>query len=134
MISFNLRCAEDHVFEAWFKDSATYDRQGRVVDQLEGGTDRWAFDYDLDDGEQVTTVTGPSGAQHRYQYRDRVLRTITDPLGHRTTFRYDRDLNLAAVTDPLGHVTRFTHDRSGRVREVIHHAAAGWPVPRNPHP
>ena len=27
MISFNLRCKNDHVFEAWFKDSAAYDTQ-----------------------------------------------------------------------------------------------------------
>ena len=27
MILYNLRCAEDHEFEAWFKDSATYDSQ-----------------------------------------------------------------------------------------------------------
>ena len=27
MIVFNLRCAKDHVFEAWFRDSATYDDQ-----------------------------------------------------------------------------------------------------------
>ena len=34
MILYNLRCAEDHEFEAWFKDSGTYDRQvegGEVV-------------------------------------------------------------------------------------------------------
>lgn len=34
MIVFNLRCGGDHVFEAWFKDGATYDRQsaaGEVV-------------------------------------------------------------------------------------------------------
>ncbi len=29
MISFNLRCDKDHVFEAWFKDSKTYDRQAK---------------------------------------------------------------------------------------------------------
>ncbi len=29
MISFNLRCGKDHVFEAWFKDGKTYDRQAR---------------------------------------------------------------------------------------------------------
>jgi hypothetical protein len=29
MISFNLRCAKDHVFEAWFKDGKTYDRQAK---------------------------------------------------------------------------------------------------------
>ena len=27
MISFNLRCGEDHTFEAWFKDSETFDSQ-----------------------------------------------------------------------------------------------------------
>jgi hypothetical protein len=34
MISFNLRCGKDHVFEAWFKDGKSYDRQakqGRVA-------------------------------------------------------------------------------------------------------
>jgi len=34
MIVFNLRCGGDHVFEAWFKDGATYDLQsaaGEVV-------------------------------------------------------------------------------------------------------
>lgn len=27
MISFNLRCPKDHVFEAWFKDSGTFEKQ-----------------------------------------------------------------------------------------------------------
>jgi len=27
MILFNLRCGEDHVFEAWFRDGETYERQ-----------------------------------------------------------------------------------------------------------
>ncbi len=29
MISFNLRCDNDHVFEAWFKDSKTFDAQAK---------------------------------------------------------------------------------------------------------
>jgi len=29
MISFNLRCDKDHVFEAWFKDGKSFDRQAR---------------------------------------------------------------------------------------------------------
>lgn len=29
MISFNLRCGKDHVFEAWFKDGKSFDRQAR---------------------------------------------------------------------------------------------------------
>ncbi|NKB56082.1 MAG: DUF1178 family protein [Alphaproteobacteria bacterium] len=27
MISYNLRCAKDHVFEAWFQNSAAYEEQ-----------------------------------------------------------------------------------------------------------
>ena len=27
MIVYNLRCAKDHVFEVWFRDSAAYDEQ-----------------------------------------------------------------------------------------------------------
>ena len=27
MILFDLRCGQDHVFEAWFRDSETYDAQ-----------------------------------------------------------------------------------------------------------
>jgi hypothetical protein len=29
MISFNLRCGKEHVFEAWFKDGKSYDRQAK---------------------------------------------------------------------------------------------------------
>lgn len=30
MILYQLRCSADHNFEAWFKDSATYDRQAKA--------------------------------------------------------------------------------------------------------
>ena len=30
MIVYNLRCAKDHQFEAWFRDSATYDEQAKA--------------------------------------------------------------------------------------------------------
>ena len=30
MIVYNLRCPKDHVFEAWFRDSAAYDDQSRA--------------------------------------------------------------------------------------------------------
>jgi hypothetical protein len=30
MILFDLRCARDHVFEAWFRDNATYDKQAKA--------------------------------------------------------------------------------------------------------
>ena len=42
MILYDLNCAKGHAFEAWFKDSKTYDRQakaGRVACPICGGTD-----------------------------------------------------------------------------------------------
>ncbi len=41
MILFDLQCAEDHVFEAWFRDSETYDAQaasGEIACPLCGDT------------------------------------------------------------------------------------------------
>jgi hypothetical protein len=32
MIVFNLKCRKDHVFEAWFRDSASYDAQAEAGD------------------------------------------------------------------------------------------------------
>ncbi len=32
MIKYSVRCGKDHVFEAWFKDSATYDAQSKNGD------------------------------------------------------------------------------------------------------
>ena len=34
MIVYNLRCAKDHSFEAWFRDSATYDAQAEAGEVL----------------------------------------------------------------------------------------------------
>ena len=42
MILFNLRCAAEHEFEAWFKDGAAYDRQasaGEIACPACGDTD-----------------------------------------------------------------------------------------------
>ncbi len=41
MILFRLRCSDDHTFEAWFRDGATYDRQaaaGEIVCPVCGDT------------------------------------------------------------------------------------------------
>lgn len=32
MIKYSVRCGKDHVFEAWFKDSATFDAQSKGGD------------------------------------------------------------------------------------------------------
>ncbi|MGQ3055188.1 MAG: RHS repeat-associated core domain-containing protein [Roseateles sp.] len=39
--------------------------------------------------------------------------TVTDPLLHKRTLRYDTRGNLVSITDPLSHVTKFTYDDRG---------------------
>jgi hypothetical protein len=34
MIVYNLKCEKDHIFETWFRDSATYDRQAAAGEVL----------------------------------------------------------------------------------------------------
>lgn len=41
--------------------------------------------------------------------------SVTDPLGHASTFSYDQFGNLASATDPLGHATTFSYNGDGRL-------------------
>ncbi len=97
---------------------STYDAEGRVVEQLEGGTDRWRFEYEDDGDIRVTTVTAPDGGSRTYRYERRSLVSVTDALGHEVTMTYDRDLNLASFTDAMGRTTTFEHDAAGEVTLV----------------
>ena len=46
MISFNIRCSKEHVFEAWFKNGAAYDEQaaaGEIDLLLDTGPEELIF-------------------------------------------------------------------------------------------
>jgi len=89
-----LKDASGRVVE-W--ESAVYDHADRLVMGIKGGV-----------------------ATNRYEYDLRGLKTAAiDPLGHRTTFTYDRHRRLVAIADPAGTTQRVAYDRCGnKVREV----------------
>ncbi|WP_335938103.1 putative T7SS-secreted protein [Streptomyces sp. PTD5-9] len=101
-----------------------YDERDRCV--AEGGAAghmALRLDYDGTDpetGMRVTTVTGSSGAVHRYIVNDshQVVAEI-DPLGATTRFERDRYNRLLSRTDPLGRTIRFVYDESGRLTSAV---------------
>jgi YD repeat-containing protein len=46
------------------------------------------------------------------------LQTLTDPLGHRTTYQYNPLNQLTQITDSLQGVTTFTYDGNGNLKTV----------------
>jgi len=76
------------------------------------------------DGEvaQLTRLPGtPSASSVQYTY-DTVFKnqpkTITNPLGHTTTYTYDSKGNVSRITNPLGHSTELAYDGQGNVTRI----------------
>jgi RHS repeat-associated protein len=116
-----------------------YDRAGRMVTWTDRNGTSYRYDYDQDGrcvhtegtggvltadlgyqaNPRVTTVTDSLG--HRTTFRmDEVGRVIaeTDPLGNTTTSEWDSHDRLAARTDPLGRTTRWAHDTDDNLTAV----------------
>lgn len=69
----------------------------------------------------VTALAGTSGAvtaHYTYSNAFNQLATVTDPLGHVTTFQRDALDQLTAIVDPLNHSTTFTHTPQGQVATI----------------
>ena len=80
--------------------------------------------YAYDGFGNVTGMTylsaTPSAVTWKFTYEQafQQLQTITDPLGHITSFTYDGDARLSQWTDALGHSTSFAYDEEGRLKSV----------------
>ncbi|MFJ3641938.1 putative T7SS-secreted protein [Streptomyces sp. NPDC090108] len=101
-----------------------YDDQDRCTWQSGvAGHLRSAFAYssaDPDTGESTTTITDSLG--HRTTYlTNRHCQVIaeTDALGAVTHYRRDRFNRLLSETDPLGRVTTFAYDTAGNLTCVV---------------
>jgi len=68
--------------------------------------------------ETVAPGTG-SAATRSWTYNTAGdVASVTDALGHATTFGYDLKHRLLSSTDPLGHATSQTYDATGNVRTI----------------
>lgn len=97
---------------------ATYDRCGRVVEQLdaEGALTR----IDRDAAGRPVAITSPSGDVTRFEHDACGRRSaVVDPLGARTTIAYDADSRPVRVTLPTGEVGWTRYDACGRVEATF---------------
>ncbi len=65
----------------------------------------------------TTRLAGtPDAVTTTYTYEPQFnqVKTVTDPLGHTTTFNYDIEGNLVSVTDALNHTTTFATNATGQ--------------------
>jgi len=69
---------------------------------------------------KVASVTDPLGHITSFEY-DGVGNMVkqTDPLGHFRTMTYDLNLNLETVADEMGRLTSFEYDAAGRQTAVV---------------
>lgn len=98
-----------------------------VVDGLNRRTE-----YTYGRSGHVLTATRLAGTAEavttRYTYEPAFsqLASVTDPLTHAWTLRYDAQARLTGVTDPLGHQTGLTLNGAGLVASVTDALAHTW--------
>jgi RHS repeat-associated protein len=111
-----------------------------AVTDPRGFVHRTVFDSLGRKSSETSALNQPEQQTYSYSYySDNSIRSVTDPLGHTTTYTYDAKLNpvevdqlaetsqpvistftydptfsqLTSATDPLGHTTRYTVDSHG---------------------
>jgi RHS repeat-associated protein len=87
---------------------------GRVVEQYNALNDRSTFAWDP--ATQTATVTDARSKQWKDIYAGNLLVERVDPLGNRTRFEYDSQLNVRRITDPRNNAVTMTYDGSGNLR------------------
>jgi RHS repeat-associated protein len=91
----------------------TYGPDGRVVGQLDARNKASSFAWDPATG--TSTFTDARQNEWKDVYRDNVLVERIDPLGNRTRYRYDPQLNLTNTIDPRGLQWSMTYDARGNM-------------------
>lgn len=91
----------------------TYGPTGRVTQQVDarGKTSNFAWNA----GTQTSTYTDARLNAWKDVYADGLLIEQIDPLGNKTTFEYDANLNVNKVIDARGNATTMTHDARGNM-------------------
>jgi YD repeat-containing protein len=89
----------------------TYGADGRVAQQADAVGQTRTFAWDA--GTETSRMTDSRGQVWTDVYHDNILQQQIDPLGHRTSYEYDGDLNMTATTDGNGYRSVFTYDQRG---------------------
>ena len=103
----------DNVTDALGRTTAyTYDVMGDVtgVTRLYGTTNAVTYQFTYTpDSHQLASVTDPLGHVTTYGYAHGCLNQMTDPLGHGSTIQCNSAGQPVTLTDALGHVTTLSY-------------------------
>jgi RHS repeat-associated protein len=105
-----------------------YNTDGTVAWRQDGAGNRWNWAYSTNGGNQVATVTDPTGHSASYTYNaNRQLIAHGDENGHVTTYSYNVYGFLAVTTDPNGNSVVLGTDTMGNIlqRTTTRYAAPG---------
>jgi RHS repeat-associated protein len=93
-----------------------YDQLDRLEEATNGHGDTVAYEYNLADEQERIVYPNGENVDRVFDGAGR-LESITDWLGHTTTFGYDADSNLEAISFPAasGNVDEFTYDPTDRM-------------------
>nr|WP_326694251.1 DUF6531 domain-containing protein [Streptomyces sp. NBC_01766] len=96
----------------------TYDERGRVI-RTEGSGGYLSGTLTYNDTTHTTTVTNSLGHTTTYEHNNayRLIRE-TNPLGHTTHQQWNNHHQLTTITDPLGHTTTYQYDQHGHITTV----------------
>lgn len=87
------------------------------------GQRTYAYRFDYDSQQRITTVTDTRGAVHVYQFNDRgQVLSHRDAEGGEWRQTYDAAGRLLARRDPIGHTEHFEYDEHGRLRRHLDRA------------
>ena len=98
--------------------SYQYDSLGRLTQSVNGAGAAVGFGYDL--MGRITSISYPGGAGSvtRTYYDNGSLHTVSDWLGHTTTFTYDADSNLLSTSYPNGTTQAVSVDAAERLSSI----------------
>jgi len=95
-----------------------YDSLHRLVQATNGAGSAAGYGYDLNG--HLTAITYPGAGRvvnNTYDDAGRLV-TVSDWLGHTTTYRYDADSNLVEQDYPNGVIANFTYDNADRLSSL----------------
>jgi RHS repeat-associated protein len=92
----------------------------------------WSYNRTVSGTTATTVVTEPGSGRTRTVVSDLDVglpTSVTDELGHATTYSYDSSGRLTRITAPEGNYIQYTYDARGNVTEERHVAKAGSGLP-----
>ena len=95
------------------KTEYSYDKAGNLTTVKKAGKEVESCTYDS--RGRITSRTDALGNTTRYAYEGAWLKSITDPLGSRTSFTYNAMGQVTGKTDGNGHTVLTGYDLEGRI-------------------